>query len=102
MSIIVCGCPRNDRCPACVDQALMWLSGMASTRGIAWAESVAERRPELLRQPWPTHDGRAAELARAKVDDLCEDPTVVDLLAVEVSKQAARRWRKLQVDPDVR
>jgi hypothetical protein len=80
----------------------MWLNGMASTRGIAWAEGVAKRQPALLRRPWPKHEGRAAELARAKVDDLCEDPRMVDLLAVEVSKQAARRWRQLQADPGIR
>jgi hypothetical protein len=80
----------------------MWLSGMACTRGISWAERVAKRRPELLRRQWPKHEGRAAELARTKVEDLCEDPHVVDLLAVEVSKQAARRWRQLQADPGVR
>jgi hypothetical protein len=102
MTTIVCGCPRSNRCPACVDQALMWLGGMASTRGISWAESVAKRHPELLGRQWPKHDGRAAELARSKVDDLCEDPHVVDLLAIEVSEQAARRWRQLQADPGVR
>ena len=80
----------------------MWLGGMAATRGIAWAESVAKRHSGLLRRPWPQHEGRAAELARAKVDDLCEDPHVVDRLAVEVSKQAARRWRQLQARPGAR
>jgi hypothetical protein len=98
MVSVVCSCPRDNRCPACVDQALMWLGGMACTRGITWAEDVAKRHPELHRREWPPHHGRAAELARAKVEDLFEDPHVVDLLAVEVSKQAARRWRQLQVE----
>jgi hypothetical protein len=99
---MVCSCPRNNRCPACVDQALMWLGGMASTRGIAWAMSVAERSPGLLRCPHPAHGGPAAKLARAKVKDLCEDPHVMDLLAVEVSRQAARRWLQLQANPGIR
>jgi hypothetical protein len=88
MVTVVCGCPRDNRCPACVDQALMWLGGMACTRGIAWAEGIAKRQPALLHRPWPQHEGRSAKLARAKVEDLCKDPHVVDLLAVEVSKAA--------------
>jgi hypothetical protein len=76
--------------------ALLWFGGRACSRGIAWAESVGRRQPALLRQPWPAHDGRAAELARSKVADLSEDPSVIDLLAQDVSAHAARRWRELQ------
>jgi len=89
-------CPRNQLYPACHNQALMWFSGRAASRGIAWAESVARRRPTLLWQPWPAHDGRAAELARTKLADLADDPRVVDLLCKDVSAHAARRRRQLQ------
>jgi hypothetical protein len=76
--------------------ALLWFGGGACSRGIAWAESVARRQPALLRQAWPAHEGRTAELARSKVRDLCEDPRVIDVLARGVSEHAARRWRQLQ------
>jgi hypothetical protein len=97
MSAIGCSCDPTRRCPACVDQAMMWFSGMAALRGGRWAEDVARRRPGLLRRPWPPNDGRAAELARAKVRDLSEDPGVVDRLAVKLAEHAARRWAALQV-----
>ncbi|TMQ15327.1 MAG: hypothetical protein E6J90_03855 [Deltaproteobacteria bacterium] len=76
----------------------MWFGGMACSRGIAWAERVARRRPPLLQQPWPANEGRTAELARNKVRDLSEDPRVIELLARDVSEHAARRWRQLQVE----
>jgi hypothetical protein len=50
---------------------------------------VARRQPALLRQAWPAHEGRAAELARTKVADLTEDPSVVGLLAKGVSARGA-------------
>jgi hypothetical protein len=71
------------------------------------ASKDARLMPALALAPtgatqWPTPDGRAAELARSKLEDLCEDPHVVDLLAVEVSQHSARRWRQLQADPGLR
>jgi len=35
MAAIVYSCPRNQLCPACHNQALMWFGGMACSRGIA-------------------------------------------------------------------
>ena len=98
MSAILCSCPRTDCCTSCFERALMWFGGLAGTRGTRWAESVADRRPVLLRQPWPRHDGRAAELARGKVDDLSQDPRVVDHLGAMVTADAARRWLAIQLD----
>jgi hypothetical protein len=98
MGAIVCDCGRDNLCRDCFSQAIMWFSGMACSRGIAWAESVARRDAQLLRRPWPVHDGRAAELARGKVADLSRDPRVIDRLAVDVTERAARRWRELQVE----
>ncbi|TMQ09057.1 MAG: hypothetical protein E6J91_31495 [Deltaproteobacteria bacterium] len=95
MAAFVCSCPRNQLCPSCDNQALRWFGGKACSRGIAWAESVARRRPRLLQQPWP-HEGRTAELARSKVRDLSGDPQVIELLAQGVSDHAMRRWRQLQ------
>jgi hypothetical protein len=92
----VCDCPCNRRWSACVNYALMWFGGMACSRGIAWAESVARQRPKLLPRTWPAHEGRAAERARRKVANLFEDMRVIDLLAVDVSKHAARTWGQLQ------
>jgi hypothetical protein len=96
MPAIGCDCPPTQRCSACVDQAMLWFSGMAAMRGGRWAEDVARRRPALLGRPWPANDGRAAELARSKVRDLSEDPGVVDRLAVKLAEHAARRWAVLQ------
>ena len=59
----------------------MWFGGMGCSRGIAWAESVARWRPQLLQQPWPAHARGTAEPARSKVRDLSEDPRVIELLA---------------------
>jgi len=96
MSVIVCDCPRNRRCPACIDQALMWFGGIACSRGIRWAEDVARRRPGLLQRPWPGDSERATALARGKVGDLSDDPHVVDRLAASVAEYAGRRWLQLQ------
>lgn len=96
MGAIVCSCPRDNLCPSCVNQALMWFSGMACSRGITWAESVARRDRSLLQRPWPAHEGRAAALARDKVADLSRDPKVIERLAMELSERAAKRWRELQ------
>jgi hypothetical protein len=41
----------------------MWLGGIAGARGIAWAESVAKRRPEPSGAQGYAR-GHAAELAR--------------------------------------
>ncbi|TMQ06066.1 MAG: hypothetical protein E6J90_38135 [Deltaproteobacteria bacterium] len=102
MAATVCSCPRNQLCPACHNQALMWFGGKACSRGIAWAESVARRQPALLRQAWPGHEGRAAELARIKVRDLSDDPSVIDVPARDVSEHAARRWRQPQAQVALR
>ncbi|TMQ04759.1 MAG: hypothetical protein E6J90_50625 [Deltaproteobacteria bacterium] len=57
---------------------------------------MARRWPRLLRQAWPAHDERTAELVRSKVRDLSDDASVIELLAQDVSEHAARRWRQLQ------
>ncbi len=44
------------------------------------------------RQPWPAHDGRAAAIARRKVADLTRDRRLVELLAAELARWAAKRW----------
>lgn len=46
----------------------------------------------LRAKPWPPYEGRAAELARAKVADLTRDPKLREQLAVELAAWAARRW----------
>jgi len=96
MSTIVCDCPRDEKCKTCFAQAIMWFGGMARERGVRWAESVARRQPRHLAQPWPHNEGRPAELARAKVADLSEDPRIVERLAANVAEAAERRWTQLQ------
>ncbi len=45
-------------------------------------------------RPWPAFEGRAAALARTKVTDLASDPALVDRLARELAKWAARWWTR--------
>jgi hypothetical protein len=78
-------------CDACVADGFAQLRGVASCRGEHWAWTVAER--VARRDPWPPHEGRPAELARSKVADLTEDLRLRELLAVELARAAARRWR---------
>jgi len=73
----------------------MWFGGIACARGIHWAEDIARRQPALLNRPWPPHAGRAAALARTKIDDLTDDPQVLERLAVHVAQYAGRRWSEL-------
>ena len=97
MSRVICECPREQRCGTCFDNAIMCLGGTASVRGDRWAERVARSRPDLLERPWPSHDGRAAELARKHVADLSADPRLIERFAAIASESAARRWRDLEV-----
>lgn len=78
------------------DNAIMWLGGVASCRGGCWADRVARSRPDLLGQPWPPYEGRAAELARKQVADLSSDPRLIERFAVLANESAARRWRELE------
>lgn len=93
---MLCDCPRARLCAACVDRALYWHSGAAAARGTRWAESVARRRPDLLDQPWPALEGKALDMALRKVDDLSDDPRVLEQLAVSVDRCARQRWEELR------
>ena len=64
----------------------------ARARGVAWARSIAERRPELRARPFPANVGRTRQLARAKVIDLHPDPIVLDQLEGELYEAAASTW----------
>jgi hypothetical protein len=64
----------------------------ARARGAAWTRSIAERRPELLTQPFPPNVGRTRQLARRKVVDLHADAIVVDELEGELCAAALDAW----------
>lgn len=72
------------------------LGGAAQARGSWWAIRVARQRRDLLAQPWPAHEGRAAELAAKHVDDLSRDPRVIEQFARLATVGAAREWAQLQ------
>lgn len=71
----------------------MQLKGTAACRGEAWADRVALEVPRS--RAWPPHLGRPAELARGLVRDLTRDADLLELLAAELAKWAARRWLQL-------
>lgn len=93
---VVCTCPRDQLCDGCLRQSLMWLGGVAASRGHRWAESAAQRRPDLLALPWPVLEGRAAELAAHKVIDLSQDKRLFGELLRELDETARRRWDQLR------
>jgi hypothetical protein len=96
VSSIACTCPPDRLCDDCLGRALTWLATTAARRGQHWAETVAERRPELLARPWPALEGRAAEIAAAKVIDLSADQRVLERLLRELARSAAEMWEKLR------
>lgn len=70
--------------------------GVAASRGHRWAESVAQRRPDLLALPWPAMEGHVAELAARKVIDLSQDKRLFGMLLRELDDTARRRWDQLR------
>jgi len=95
----ICGCPRDNLCDDCLARSVEWLGGTAASRGYGWASSVARRRPALLAQPWPALEGRAAELAAAKVIDLTDDRRLFARLLERLNAAAVRRWDQLRAGP---
>lgn len=91
---LVCSCPRTELCDTCLAGAWDNLRGVAACRGDVWAESVAARTKRSRLTPWPAHEGRAAAIARRKVADLTGDPRLLDRLAAELARAAARCWSR--------
>jgi hypothetical protein len=96
----ICDCPRDRLCDSCLARSMEWLGGIAASRGYGWAGSVAQRRPALLARPWPALEGRAAELAAAKVIDLTDDRRLFARLLDRLDAAARRRWEQLRADPE--
>lgn len=92
----ICGCPRDNLCDNCLARSIEWLGGVAASRGDGWAASIARRRPGLLARPWPALEGRAAELAAAKVIDLTDDRRLFARLLETLNAAATRRWNQLR------
>lgn len=87
----MCGCPRDALCPLCYSGAFANLRGTSACRGEVWAQRVARVVDRAL--PWPPHAGKAAAIARDKVADLTLDPRLLEALAMELARWAARWWR---------
>lgn len=92
----ICGCPRDNLCDGCLARSVEWLGGVAASRGDGWASSIARRKPGLLTRPWPALEGRAAELAAAKVIDLTDDRRLFARLLETLNAAARRRWDQLR------
>lgn len=89
-SVVLCPCPRFALCEPCRSSLFSQLRGVAANRGGAWADRVAL---EVRRtKEWPPHEGRAADIARRLVRDLARDPLLLELLAAELARWAAKRW----------
>jgi len=91
-SVVLCKCPRDALCEACRSSLFSQLRGVAARRGDEWADRVLRAEPR--RCAWPPHEGADAELARGLARDLTEDPQLLELLAAELSRYAAKRWAR--------
>lgn len=88
-AVEACPCARDRLCDRCVEDGFRQLRGVAACRGEAWAVDVAKRC--RTRQPWPRGE-RSMAIARRKVEDLTRDARLVERLADELERWAARRW----------
>jgi hypothetical protein len=91
---VICGCPRDQLCHACLKRALEGLGGVAQCRGERWADDVAQLRPDLLGQPWPALEGRALAIAVRRLADLTGDYRVVEALLPSLQVGARRAWAR--------
>jgi len=81
------------KCASCRRDLFAQLRGVVACRGEAWANRVAKLT--LTREPWPAHEGKARSIALRWVADLDRDESMRELLAEELARWAARRWRAL-------
>ncbi len=86
----MCGCPRDQLCDLCFQGSWENLRGVAATRGEVWAMAVARRTH--TDRPWPSGSPKVAAIARTKVADLSRDPRLLEVLAAELARWAARWW----------
>jgi hypothetical protein len=89
--VIVCCPDRTKLCETCLAGSWDNLRGTAACRGELWADRVACSVPRS--RAWPAHEGKAAAIARRKVEDLTRDDRLLEMLAAELARWAARRWR---------
>ena len=84
-------CPdRAALCDRCIADVFAQLRGVAACRGEVWAMDLARRVPRT--QPWPSGSDQVNAIARTKVADLARDPKLLERLAAELAKWAARWW----------
>ena len=95
--LVSCTCAgRSPRCARCVAACLEHSGGIAFDRGVTWAKRTAAARPAFPRQPWPTFEGRVAELARAQVAQMDDDERRLDALALRCWEGARWWWEARQ------
>lgn len=76
------------------------MRGIATDRGVRWAESVARQRPDLLGRAWPELAGKALEMAVSKLAGLTADVRVLEGLLVHLQRGASRQWATLRAERD--
>lgn len=87
----MCGCPRDQLCDVCFQGSWENLRGVAATRGEVWAMDLARRM--RIDQPWPDGSPKVLAISRRKVADLSRDGRLLEELAAELARWAARWWR---------
>lgn len=92
----MCGCPEDGLCIGCRGYRFEQLKGVAARRADEWADSVAAR--VTTSQPWPDTPAVYA-IAMRKVEDLARDRRLLELLAGELVRWAAKRWNDQRSAP---
>jgi hypothetical protein len=87
MSPFAHGC--SPLCDDCLAEHFSWYAGIAYNRGADWARAVATVVP--IDRPWPNTE-KQRDGARRKASSLTNDARLIELLADEVTKGAARWW----------
>lgn len=85
------------KCDFHYDQAIEYYSSDAAAAGSAWAESVAQRQPGLLRRPWPVATGRVMGMAKEKIKRWAGgDKRLLNMFGRLCYVNAAGRWDYLR------
>ena len=86
----MCGCREDALCEICLDARFMQLKGVAAVRGERWADETAQWMSRD--REWPEYSPKMLVIARLKIAELGRDPKLLEKLAMECARWAAKRW----------